>query len=273
LNSRLVGREYELAVWLPEDYDSSQRRFPVIYLLDGDAFFGMAASLAPALNVLDNIPESIIVGINYDIRSFQEFLYLRELDYKIPEVQDAPPNSHADLFLAALKQEIIPFIETNYHADPNKRIIYGYSSSGFFVLYALCNEPDLFRSYLAGSGDLDLSYPYIIAHDKKLVSREKINPIDIYLSVGGLENGSTQSSVSSFNKLVNAIKAKNYPGIKMITEIYESEKHGPAGAALTYINGLRKCFPTMEEVGNRSFLSLFPSPKQSPAIPRNQTII
>jgi predicted alpha/beta superfamily hydrolase len=246
LDSRLVGREYQLAVWKPEDYDLSQQRYPVIYLLDGNAFFGMAASLTPFLNVFDNIPQSIVVGINYDIQSYQEFFRLRELDFKIPEVQDAPPNSHADLFLAALKQEIIPFIETNYQTDPNKRIIYGYSSSGFFVLYALCHEPDLFRSYLAGSGDLDLSYPYIIAHDKKLVSREKINPIDLYLSVGGLEDGSAQSSLTSFNKLLNIIKAKTYTGIQMTAEIYESEKHGPAGAALTYINGLRKCFPTME---------------------------
>lgn len=246
LDARLVGREYQLAVWLPENYASSQQRYPVIYLLDGDIFFGMAANLTPFLNMLDNVPESIIVGINYNIRSYEEFFQLRELDFKIPEVQDAPPNSHADLFLATLKQEIIPFIEANYHADPNERIIYGYSSSGFFVLYTLCHEPNLFRYYLAGSGDLDLSYPYMITHDQKLVSREKINPIDIYLSVGRLEDGSMQSSLSSFEELVNVIKAKNYPSIQLITEIYESEKHGASGAVLTYINGLRKCFPNLK---------------------------
>ncbi len=246
LVARLVGREYQLAVWLPEDYASSQQRYPVIYLLDGDIFFGFAANLTPFLNMFDKVPQSIIVGINYDMTSYEEFFQLRELDFKIPSVQDAPPNSHADLFLAALKQEIIPFIDTDYRTDPSERSIYGYSSSGFFVLYTLCHEPNLFRRYLAGSGDLDLSVPYMITHDQKLVSREKINPIDIYLSVGGLEDGSSQSSVSSLKELVIVFKAKNYPGIRLITEIYKSEKHGVGGAALTYINGLRKCFPTMK---------------------------
>jgi predicted alpha/beta superfamily hydrolase len=245
LSSTTLGREYQLAVSLPESYASSQQRYPVVYLLDGDLFFGMAAGLTPGLNWLSNVPELIIVGINYGIQSFQEFFQLRELDFKIPEVKDAPSDSHADRFLAALKQEIIPFIESEYRINPSERIIYGYSSSGFFVIYSLINEPGLFRSYLAGSGDTDLSSPYMRTYDQKLVSREKTDKIDLYLSVGGLEEGSSQSSLSSFQELVAAIKARNYPGVRLITEVYENEGHGAMGAALTYINGLRKCFPTV----------------------------
>lgn len=245
LSSTTLRREYQLAVSLPESYASSQQRYPVVYLLDGDLFFGMAASLTPGLNWASNVPELIIVGINYGIRSFEEFFQLRELDLKIPEVKDAPSDSHADRFLTALKQEIIPFIESEYRINPNERIIYGYSSSGFFVIYSLINEPGLFRSYLAGSGDMDLSSPYMQTYDQKLVSRENTDKIDLYLSVGGLEDGSSQSSISSFQELVAAIKARNYPGVRLITEVYENEGHGAMGAASTYINGLRKCFPTV----------------------------
>jgi len=241
LFSNLLGREYQLSVRLPGSYDPSQQ-YPVLYLLDSNAFFGIATFTL----FLDHVPDMIVVGIGYDVRSMEEWLQLRELDFKIPEVKDAPPDSHADRFLAALKQEIIPFVETNYPVIPTERSIYGFSSSGFFVLYTLCQEPNLFRRYLSGSGDLDLFYPYMITHDQKLVSREKINPIDLYLSVGGLEDGSLQSSLSSFKELVNAIKAKNYPGIQLIPEIYESEKYDIGGAVLTYINGLRKCFPTVK---------------------------
>jgi predicted alpha/beta superfamily hydrolase len=243
LASLLAGREYQLAVWLPESYASSEHHYPVIYILDGDLLFGMATSLTPLLNWIDNVPEMIIVGIGYN-RSIAEIWQLRELDFKTPEVKDAPQDSHADLFLAALKQEIVPFIETNYRTDPNERILFGYSSGGFFTLYTLVHEPDLFRRYLAGSPDTDLSYPYMLAHDQELVSRKKMGPIDLFLTIGDLENGAAQSSLSTYKELVTAIDARRYPGIRLITEIYYGENHGVGGIALTYIKGLRKCFRT-----------------------------
>ena len=45
LFSSIRGREYHLSVALPEGYRTSMRAYPVIYVLDGDLFFGMAAGL------------------------------------------------------------------------------------------------------------------------------------------------------------------------------------------------------------------------------------
>ena len=244
-SSSLLGRDYQLIVILPSEYDSSQQHYPVLYLLDGNLLFGMAANLSLLMNMIDNVPEMIIVCIAQKAKNPDEFGLLRELDYKIPEVQDAPKESRADLFLAAFKKEIIPFVETNYRSDPGKRIIWGYSSGGFFVLYALCHEPDLFRTYIAGSGDTELSSLYVPAHDQKLVSR-KGNPIDLYLSVGTLETKEMQSTPAALNSLVKAINAKKYPGIRLVTETYEGESHGAGGIALTFIRGLRKTFPTVK---------------------------
>jgi uncharacterized protein len=240
LFSHLVGMEYQLAVWLPEDYASSDRRYPVIYVLDGDFSFGLATTLIPALSWGDPSLEMIIVGIGYN-RSMAEWGMLRELDFKIPEVQDAPPDSHADRFLAALKSELIPFIDANYRTDPQARTLYGYSSSGFFALYALVNEPDLFRHYLAGSPDTDLSCPYLLAHDQKLIDHAGHPPIDVFLTVGALEDGSFQSSQEKFDQLAAEIQARGYPGLRLTTQIYAGENHGAAGMALTLINGLRQC--------------------------------
>lgn len=243
LFSHQVGIEYQLAVWLPASYASSGQRYPVIYVLDGDVIFGMATALLPPLSWFGQVPEMIIVGIGYN-RSMDEFFRLRELDFKIPEVQADPPDSHADRFLAALKDELIPFVETNYRINPHERTLYGYSSSGFFTLYTLVNEPDLFRRYLAGSPDIDLSCPYLQAHDQKLASHESKYPIDLFLTVGDLENGASQSSLVKFNELAAAIRARSYPGLRLETQIYAGENHGSVGVALTFINGVRRfCSP------------------------------
>jgi uncharacterized protein len=243
LFSRQVGMEYQLAVWLPEGYSSSGQAYPVIYVLDGDVNFGMATSLAPTLSWIDGVPESIIVGIGYN-RGMNEWGSLREKDFKIPEVQEDPPDGHADRFLTALKEEIIPFIDASYPTDPRERTLFGYSSSGFFAVYALANEPGLFRHYLAGSPDTDLACPYLVAHDQKLVSRDRNTPIDLFLTVGDLENGTYQSSVVKFNELVAEIQKRSYPGLRLMTQIYANENHGAAGLALTFINGLRQCCST-----------------------------
>jgi predicted alpha/beta superfamily hydrolase len=240
LFSRLVGIEYQLAVWLPETYASSGKHYPVIYVLDGDLFFGMATTLIPLMSWIDRVPEMIIVGIGYN-RSMAEWGLLREKDFKIPEVQDDPPDSHADRFLAALKQELIPFIDANYRTDPQERTLYGYSSSGFFTVYTLVNEPDLFRNYLAGSPDTDLSCPYLLAHDQKLVYHESKTPIDLFLTIGDLEDGTFQSSLVKFNELTAAIQTRSYPGLRLMTQIYVGENHGAGGSALTFIHGLRQC--------------------------------
>src|SRR5919202_1939990 len=92
------GREYHLSVALPESYMTSTQAYPVIYVLDGDLFFGMAAGLTSINRWFGGAPEAIIVGISYGMESYDQWVQLRERDFKIPEVRNAPPDSSANLF-------------------------------------------------------------------------------------------------------------------------------------------------------------------------------
>lgn len=233
-----LGREYHLSVALPDSYKRSTQAYPVIYVLDGDLFFGMAAGLTPLANWLWAAPEAIIVGVSYGMESFEQWVELRERDFKVPEVRDAPPDSAANVFLDALTQEMIPFIEAHYRTMPTDRCLYGYSSSGFFVLYALFHQPDAFRRYLCGSGDLYIAYPYVIQHDAQLAGRDGAKPIELYLSAGALED----DQFPYFHQLVAFLEQGNYPGLTVNTEIYPGEGHGSEGVALTYLHGLRRVY-------------------------------
>ena len=182
----------------------------------------------------------------------EDFWYLREIEFKVPGVQDAPPKSQANLFLSALEKEILPLVETAYRANPAERILYGYSSSGFFTLYTLLGLPGLFRTCLAGSHDTDLINPYWKVNDQNLLSRPNPAPIDLFLTIGGMENGRYQSSQSSFQELLANLQAKNYPGLRLVSEVYPHEDHGAMGMALTYLNGLCWCFPTFNSTERRT---------------------
>jgi uncharacterized protein len=237
-----LGREYHLSVALPDSYRTSTQAYPVIYVLEGDLLFGMAAGLTPIARWFLGAPEAIIVGISYGMESYDQWVQLRERDFKIPEVRDAPPDSAANLFLDALTQEMIPFIEANYRTIPSDRCLYGYSSSGFFVLYALFHQPDAFQRYLSGSGDLYIAYPYVIQHDAQLAARDAATPIQLYLSAGELEG----DQFPYFHQLVAFFEQGNYPGLTLTTEIYSGEGHGSEGIALTYLHGLRRVYPQAE---------------------------
>jgi uncharacterized protein len=234
-----LGREYHLSVALPDGYKTSTQAYPVIYVLDGDAYFGMTVGLTTIAHWFKRAPEAIIVGIGYGMESYDQWVELRERDFKIPEVRDAPADSAADRFLDALTQEMLPFIDANYRTIPSDRCLYGYSSSGFFVLYALFHQPDAFQRYLCGSGDLYIAYPYVIQHDAQLAARDAAKPIQLYLSAGELE----EDQFPYFHQLVAFFEQGNYPGLTLSSEIYAGEGHGSEGIALTYFHGLRRVYP------------------------------
>lgn len=235
--SSKIGRKYHLSVLLPSSYTTSAKNYPVVYLLDGDILFGVAANCTTFLH-WGGAQEVIVVGIGYDMESYDQWGTVRELDFKIPDVKDAPPDSYAHLFLDTLTGEIIPFIETNYRTTPSDRSLYGFSSSGFFVLYALFNQPDAFQGYLCGSGDLDIAYPYFVTHHQNLEQRNSNMQIKLYLTVGELE----ENLIPFFHKFISFFEDRNYPGMTLTTEIFKGEIHGPEVAALTYLHGIRKVY-------------------------------
>ena len=89
LFSTIRSREYHLSVALPDSYKTSTQAYPVIYVLDGDFNFGVAAGLTRFSNWFRKVPELIIVGIGYDMETSDEFAALRDLDFDIPGVPGA----------------------------------------------------------------------------------------------------------------------------------------------------------------------------------------
>ena len=85
LQSKNVDQEYELSIALPPSYDKSDRKYPVLYLLDSDYFFITIASIIDFLYTFGpwnnlHIPEMIIVGIGYPATG-PEIITYRSRDY------------------------------------------------------------------------------------------------------------------------------------------------------------------------------------------------
>src|SRR5690606_31756899 len=144
LRAEILGEARPYLVYTPPGYDAGDQRYPVIYLLDGDAHFHHATGVAAFLAAQNRMPPAIVVGIANTDRS-------RDLT---PTRQPQPPTSGgADRFLEFLASELIPRIERDYRTAP-LRILVGHSFGGLFAVHALISRPELFDVHIAASPSL-----------------------------------------------------------------------------------------------------------------------
>jgi predicted alpha/beta superfamily hydrolase len=71
VDSEIVGRPYHIYVMLPDRYEQFPgEKYPTIYVLDGGMLFPLLTAYYRYLNLGDEIPAAIIVGISYGSSSF-----------------------------------------------------------------------------------------------------------------------------------------------------------------------------------------------------------
>jgi uncharacterized protein len=244
LFSRRQGRSYVLSVALPENYEASNQRYPVVYVLDGDTLFGMAASLTVPAGWTQEAPELIAVAIGYGVDSYDQWAELRELDLALPgatshDASDPANSPQPDLFLQTLREDIVPYVDHTYRTVPEDRCLYGYSWGGFFVLYTLLREPEAFRRYLSGSGFVEPASEYLCRKAELLQDRNSDLRAAVYVSVGEREG----EQVAALHEFVDLMGSVPHPNLELSTEVYPGEGHSPAGIALTYLRGIRKVYP------------------------------
>jgi len=65
ISSQILGQDRELKILLPRGYsEDSEKAYPVIYVFDGDYLFEAVAGNTDYYAYWEDIPESIVVGIN-----------------------------------------------------------------------------------------------------------------------------------------------------------------------------------------------------------------
>ena len=150
VESQAVGRGFHVYVMLPFAYDESDSaRYPTIYLPDGGGLFPMMTAYYRYLNFGEEIPDAIIVGISYGADTVEEGNF-RSTDYTAPSVEREYWGG-AETFQEFLSDELMPLIESRYASDAQKRVVFGQSIGGQFVLYTALTRPNLFWGHIASN--------------------------------------------------------------------------------------------------------------------------
>ena len=162
IQSRIMGETRKLMVSLPADYEKSNKKYPVLFVLDGSENSLINARLITSrLDV-----ESIIVAVRNTDRD-RDMMPLSAPSYVVK--QPAAEN-----FLSFIEKELIPYIDNKYRSD-GQRTIWGASLSGVFVMYTFLSKPELFSNYLGNCAGWysDMSTYFNSLADRSFQTKER----------------------------------------------------------------------------------------------------
>lgn len=199
-----VQDSFSISVSLPEGYDTSHKKYPVLFLLDANLYFDVMAVTIKKYAVVGLAPEAIVVGIGY--KDFYAMDSLRSRDYTYPVAIPEYEMTHsggAQRFLSFINEQLVPYIDSSYRSDSTQRILAGHSLGGYFACYALqekLKQPQhKLNKFIAASPSLHYNHYYLLKQQE--ADAAKSNPINhstaAYIAYGGMEDNVDLTDSSS----------------------------------------------------------------------------
>jgi enterochelin esterase-like enzyme len=191
--SRVFPTPRSLRVLLPEGYaspDNHGRRYPVLYLNDGQNLFDVCTATSGSeewradetvreLTERGEIPPILVVGIDNAGLRLRGREYLPYVDETL---QPPMPDPQGALYPRFLLDEVVPFVESRYRTLPGarNRVLGGSSYGAGAALFTAIHRPQSF-------GGLLLESPSVYADDDHLLREARAVrrwPSRVYVGTG-----------------------------------------------------------------------------------------
>ncbi len=204
-------------VYLPKDYQNSQKLYPVIYMHDAQNLFDATTSYVGEWKIdeyLDSIDdnESVIIGIEHGNE--------KRIDELTPYSTQKYGGGKGHLYLDFVVNTLKPKIDSTYniYRDPKHTTIIGSSLGGLISLYAVIKYPDIF-------GKVGIFSPAFWVNPEiyELVKKTKIPLTAKFFFLAGTDESETM--VSDQEKMVTLLLEKGIPKANLANKIIEGGKH------------------------------------------------
>jgi predicted alpha/beta superfamily hydrolase len=220
MHSNATGRDYDLYIRLPDEYEKYPKvKYPVLYLLDAQWDYKMMDSIYGSLKYDGFIPDLIIVGITYSGEK-PDYNTLRAMDYTPVHDNNVVGSGDAPKFLTFIKEQVFPFVESNFQVRPGERVLMGSSYGGTFTLYTLFTDPSLFSGYVAASPVTVYGNSFAFDQEAAYFKDHKDLSTRLFISVGEKED--LRYPVVQF---IDVLKSRNYAGLALETRVIEGDGH------------------------------------------------
>ena len=210
VESAELGNSRDLVIWLPPGYAGSERRYPVIYMHDGQNLFDPRTSYAEpwrADKAMERASQrsmdAIVVAIpNRGIERIDEYS---------PFVDSRAGGGKGDRYLDWVIGTVKPLVDDGFRTRPERTHtgMVGSSMGGLITLYAYLREPSVF-------GFVGTMSPSLWFAGRSIFSTLAASPHvpgRIYLDIGGREG---RGALDDARRMRDALIEKGYaPGSEL----------------------------------------------------------
>lgn len=234
LESAKLKETRTLLVHTPPGYDAGTDRYPVLYLLDGEAHFAHTSAAVDFLAVQGRIPPLIVVAVTNTDRT-RDFTPKGALKTERGEPMPLPTAGGADNFLAFLSGELVPWVDANFRTAPY-RVFAGHSFGGLLALHTLFTKPDAFNAVLAVAPTFNWDEDYLVRAAKPFFAAGKEARRAVFVAIGD-----EPQLAPGFAALATLMKASKAEGFEGTAREYQADDHGSL-VLLAHHDGLRALF-------------------------------
>jgi predicted alpha/beta superfamily hydrolase len=245
-HSSLLDQDLQLFIKLPWTYETGDKTYPVLFVLDANRSFPIYSTLSLIFETPgSNVQEIVIVGIGYqvgdervrglaqwgqwrtrdltpvrreEVEQFWSTLFASQLHEEIKVQTGGGPR-----FLRCIREEILPFIEASYRVDPNDRGLAGYSYGGLFVLYTLFQSPATFQRYFAGSPSM---WQVLFELEESYAATHQDLPAHLFFSAGECEVELRPPLL----RMEETLRSRRYPALQLQSCTLQGVGHVSASA-------------------------------------------
>ena len=204
VESRELGNARDLYVWLPPAYLWAERRYPVIYMQDGQNLFDPRLSFAEPWRVdraMDRASKRSIEAIVVAVPN----MGAQRIDEYSPYVDARAGGGKGDRYLDWLIGTVKPLVDARFRTRPDRPFtgILGSSMGGLISLYGFLREPDVF-------GFVGALSPSLWFAGRRIFTKLEASPLvrgRIYLDIGRHEG---KVALEDARRMRDALVAKGY---------------------------------------------------------------
>jgi predicted alpha/beta superfamily hydrolase len=199
--SGINGHTYRIQVAMPF-VPAPPNGYAVLYVLDGDGYFGTYSFAARMRAMLGELQPAIVVGIGYPESESDMKVALVRRQYDLTPTKIDPQEAAqlglstdpsalggADTFLQVIEREIKPRVAAMLPVDSGRSIVFGHSLGGLFALHTLFTQPESFRTYLVLSPSIWFDHSAVLRNEAAFAAAVKSGKIAprVFVAVGGEE--------------------------------------------------------------------------------------
>jgi uncharacterized protein len=250
LRSEHVGDEFKIFIGHCGAHDSAPPA--VLYVGDANGMFASAVDIVRFMQLSAQLPPILVVGIGYRMGAIDETVVVRTRDFT--PTNDAgftrvfPTHTMmggAPRFLAFIREELTPWVQSQYRVDVGDSAFFGHSLGGLFATYVLLTEPGTFRRYGIGSPSLWWDSDMMFGYETRCAEARDDLPAKVFFAVGEHEDHDGRQReasrlpaderakaalryidmVADTERMVAALRGRKYPSLELESIVLSDEMH------------------------------------------------